>query len=100
MGQTSLDPVEYARTIVHNCLASEFCELHNTGSTSDFPTTVHAFERYRDDFQVGRPIHRRSSLLDEAPSTAYERWSPRKVVVVAMILAMLAVAIASLLYVV
>jgi hypothetical protein len=56
MGQTRLDPLDYARMIVHNCLASEFCKLRNTGSTCDLTTTVYAFERYRDEFQVGAPI--------------------------------------------
>ena len=94
MGQTRLDLVEYARMIVHNCLASEFCKLHSTGSTGDFPRTVGAFERYRDDFQVGAPVRQSPCKLDNDEPTTNEPWTPRTVAAIAMILAILSIAIA------
>jgi len=53
MGQTRVDPVDYARMIVRSCLAREVRETINVGAKSDRTTPLRDFDRYRDSFQVG-----------------------------------------------
>lgn len=66
MGQTKVDPVDYAQMIVLGCLAREVCKTSSAGTQRDFTTTLRNVERHLDSVQIGALDSQRPQPIDDA----------------------------------
>ena len=65
MGPTSVDPLDYARMIVHGCLERAYCKANSIDTTTHFTIMRREFEQYRDRFQGDRRTAMSSQPIDD-----------------------------------